>query len=268
MTVAEEAVTLDRTGVGRVEAGVGWNGALRLTVDPGGQVAFGCTATRRPTGTWFVTDCLPLRRGPDGAALLLGVCDYLFAEQRASDLIVVHPEFWDSWLQAAGATPLQRMLAMRLDLDRELLTMHERVLPGRYRIKRLAASTAGLAPLIETDGDRQVWLDTFEGHYGRPIPEATVAVFADADVRSAVAVTEYEGTPFLAQCVTSPEERGKGLGRAALLAGLTNLADAGYVDCRLNVEAENWLARRMYRSVGFIQTGPALRVSHLGKKSR
>jgi GNAT superfamily N-acetyltransferase len=273
VTVTRDDVALKPAGhrqadVERVETGSGWDGALRLTVHSGGRVSFTCTATRRPTGLWFVTDCLPLRRGPAGPTLLLQACEHLFREQDAGDLIVVHPEFWESGLQAAGATPLQRMVAMRLDLDRELLAMHERPLPGRYRVTRFDPDTDDLAALIGSDGDRQTWTDVVAGDYGPPVPEATLAITADGAVRSAVAVTEFEGTPFVAQCATVAEDRGNGLGRRLLLASMSALADAGYADCRLNVEAENWIARRMYRSVGFGPAGPVCRVSHLPRGAR
>jgi len=80
----------------------------------------------------------------------------------------------------------------------------------------------------------------------------------------ATAITEYHGEPLVAHLVTTAELRGSGLGRAALIESLTRLSDAGYADCHLNVLEVNWVARRLYRSVGFVQDRPTLRASRIG----
>lgn len=254
--------------IDRVDTAPTWDDALRLTIRRHGRVAFACTVTERPAGLWLVTDCLPARRGPDCAALLLAACDHLVVEQGAADVIAVHPELWGSWLQDAGAEPLQRMIAMRLDLDQDLLRMHARPLPDPYSLDRIGPSAAALEPLIGTDGDRATWNGALTGEWGTPVPGAGLTISADGTVRSAIAVTEYGGAPFVAHCAVAPRDRGNGLGRAVLLASMLSLLDAGYVDCRLSVEADNWTARRLYRSVGFVEHGPALRVSHLPGKPR
>lgn len=48
-----------------------------------------------------------------------------------------------------------------------------------------------------------------------------------------------------------PSHRGRGLGRAALVAGINYLQERGMKAIELSVDSENLSARRLYRSVGF-----------------
>src|SRR5215468_2613619 len=212
----------------------------RALVRRRGSVVFSCLVTRQPS-LCLLTECRPLRRGAETAALLLAVCDHLTATLGATHLVTLGPAAWTGELAAAGGEPLQRIIPMRLSLDPELLRMHGRPTPADWQVLPLepAAGTpaelAELSPAAERDGDKRVWRETFAGDCGPVIPEATVQIVAGTQVRAAVAITEYLGTPLVSHLVTSAAERGTGLGRAVLLAGLTGLWDAGYVDCRLNV---------------------------------
>jgi hypothetical protein len=92
----------------------------RADIRRDGRMVFACTVTPRQ-GAWFVSDCLPQRRDPELAGLLLEVCDELIMDHGATTIVAVHPEFWDKQLAAAGAVLLQRLVPMWVRLDNELL---------------------------------------------------------------------------------------------------------------------------------------------------
>ena len=50
---------------------------------------------------------------------------------------------------------------------------------------------------------------------------------------------------------TDPDHRGKGIGRAALLAGISCLESRGLEVAELTVDSQNSEARSLYESVGF-----------------
>ena len=240
-------ITEDR----RPAAGGGADGGLTIELSPyaeevsralvrrHGRAVFSCLVTRQPP-VWLVTECRPQRRGGEPAALLLAVCDYLSADLGADHIVTISPAFWTEELAAAGAALLQRIIPMWLPLDPDLLRMHSRPTPAGWRVTPLdpavddPATLAGLSTDQDRDGDLRVWRETFAGDCGPIIPTATVRI----------------------------ED---GLGRAVLLAGLSGLCGSGYLDCRLNVVEDNWTAHRLYRSVGFVQSGPTLQACHLDR---
>lgn len=248
-----------------------WDAALWVRVQQRGTTVFACSVTPQPP-SWLITECLPRRRGPEAASMLLHVCEHLAAELRASEIIAIHPAFWDEQLAAGGASLRQRVVPMWTPLDDDLLLMHSRPLPNGYQVTPLDASVDEPVTLaqLSTDADHErylrAWQDALSIVNGPVIQDASLKVTKGSMLCAAVAVTEYHGRPLLAHFVTATRERGKGLGRTLLVECLKGLSESGYADCRLNVSEDNWIARRLYRSVGFIQDRPTLRVSHVSRK--
>jgi ribosomal protein S18 acetylase RimI-like enzyme len=240
------------------------DGTERIVLRRDGETVFTCLATHRHSSTWFVTECLPQRRDHGSAALLLAVCDYLAAESGATDVVTIGPGFWGPQIAASGAQTLQRIVPMRLRLDADLLLLHARSLPGLTGLAPLDTSADAPARLsrLATDDQRQgellVWQETLRGDYGPVITEASLQVSQGTELSAAVAITEYRGNPLISHIVTAAAERGGGRGKALLVESLRRLADAGYAECTLNVVADNWIAHRLYRSIGFTQAGAEL----------
>lgn len=232
-----------------------------------GRTRFACAVTYRDP-LWYVTDCVPQRRDPEPVRMLLAVRDWLTAEHGASEIIAIHPDFWDTSLAAAGADLLHRMVPMWLPLDDDLLLLHGKPLPDGEVVPLEA--TPEILSAMSTDEDRdndlRVWQATLDGSYGPLIADASVQVVKDSVPRAAIAITEHLGTPLISHFVTAATERGTGLGRALLVESLKRLSAAGYVDCQLHVVEDNWIAHRLCRSVGFIQDRPTLRVTHLSRE--
>ncbi|WP_439658464.1 GNAT family N-acetyltransferase [Lentzea sp. HUAS TT2] len=245
-----------------------WHGGRRVHARREGRTVFTCSVMPQEHA-WFVTDCLPQRRDPEPAALLRAVCAHLAAEHGMTEIVALHPEFWDDDMSEGGAVLLQRIVPMWLPLDDDLLVLHSRDLPGTHHFTPLdprfhePALLAGLSTEADRAGDRRVWQDALSGVLGPIIREASLVVVRGSVPRAAIAVSEFQGAPLVAHLVIAESERGNGLGRALLVESLRGLARSGYTDCHLNVLHENWVAHRLYRSVGFIQNRPTLRASHL-----
>ena len=243
-----------------------WGPYRRMVTSRAGETVFACVVRPGEAGACFVTDCLPQRDDPAAAAELVRVCRHLAAERGMTDIVAIHPDFWTAALTAAGATALTRMVPMALRLDAELLGTHERALPAGYRLEPLRPAPddlGGLSPDGDRDNDLRVWREVLSGDLGPLVPDASVRIVAGGRTRAALAITLDGGTPLVGHCVVAPAERGGGLGRAVLVGGLLGLAEAGYATCRLNVVAENWTARRLYRSLGFVQDQATLRASRV-----
>lgn len=246
-----------------------WGTSLRATVKRDGEDVFSCLIDeRRDLAT--VTECLPQRRDPVVAGWLCAVCDHLLSSLSCRRIVAIHPAFWDDELRHCGARPLERITHMRTALDADLLRMHAKPLPCTHRFEPLETTSDALPVLSRLGGspgmadESRVWGDIFAGVYGPVIPEASVRITNGADVVGATAVTEYHGEPLVAHLVTTARLRGSGFGRAALIESLTRLMNVGYADCHLNVLEVNRVARRLYRSVGFVQDRPILRASRIG----
>ena len=243
-----------------------WGPYRRLVVNRAGETVFTCVVRPKGPGACFLTDCLPQRDHSAAAAELVAACRHLAAEHGMTDIIAMHPDSWTDALTAAGATALTGVVPMSLRLDAELLGTHERALPAGCRFAPLTADTGdlgGLSPDSDRDNDLRVWREVLTGDLGPLVPEACARIVADGRTRAAVAVTLDAGVPLVGHCVVAPDERGAGLGRAVLLKGLLGLAESGYTGCRLNVVTQNWRARRLYRSLGFVQDQATLRASRL-----
>jgi ribosomal protein S18 acetylase RimI-like enzyme len=62
-----------------------------------------------------------------------------------------------------------------------------------------------------------------------------------------------QGEAWLYDIVVDEEERGRGLGRAAMLALEANVKELGYASVGLNVWGGNDVARSLYRSLGYTE---------------
>jgi GNAT superfamily N-acetyltransferase len=242
-------------------------GSWQARIRRNGKVVFGCTVTRRDAA-WFITDCMPQRRDPLVAAMLLEVCERLVTDHGATNIVAVHPEFWGERLSAGGAMSLQRLVPMWLGLDNDLLRLPVRPLSPGYDLVPLNAVVGDHLALrnlgdSDHDGDLHVWRETLGGDYGPLIPAGSLIVLVGSTPCAAVAVTDFQGAPLLAHLVVAEGHQGIGLGRALLVHSLRALAEAGYVDSQLNVDEDNWVANRLFRSVGYVQNQPTQQVSHL-----
>lgn len=244
---------------------VSWGETFRVLARCDGRVVFECIVTPRSSGPWLLTEALPRRRAPEPVSSLLAVCDWLAGERGADRVVAIVPAFWDEDLSAAGAGLLQRIVPMRLPLDEDLLQMRVRPLPETVRFASLEVSPGmlDLSAGLPAGANPQTWGEICAGEYGSLIAGASLSVTEESALCAAIAVTEYRGGPLVADLVTAAARRERGLGRALLLQSMRRLCGAGYVDCHLNVVEDNWVARRLYRSVGFIQSGPVLRASYL-----
>lgn len=239
----------------------------RARVRRKGKVVFGCTVTPRDSA-WFITDCVPQRRDPEVAGMLLEVCERLVTDHGATTIVAVHPEFWGERLSEGGAMSLQRLVPMWVRLDDELIRLPVRPLAPGYRLVPLDAVVGepeALSGLGDSShgGDLHVWRETLGGDYGPLIPAGSMMVLAGQTPCAAVAVTDAQGVPSLAQLVVAEQHRSVGLGRALLVHSLRALAEAGYVDSQLNVDEDNGIAVRLFRSVGYVQNQPTQQVSHM-----
>ncbi len=229
-----------------------WGPNRRVVASRDGETVFSCVLRPAP-GLWYVTDCLPQRDNPTAAADLSRVCSFLAAEHGITDIVAVHPDFWD-----VGGVDCGTIVPMWLRLDSDLISSFERALPIGYRIEPLKVSA-----LPGSQHDHQVWDEVLSGQYGPLVPAASLRIVADGATRGAIAVTVDRGVPLIGHLVVEPAERGGGLGRALLVRSVLGLAQAGYTDCRLNVMADNFAARRLYRSIGFVQDRATLRASRV-----
>jgi GNAT superfamily N-acetyltransferase len=172
-------------------------------------------------------------------------------ERGMTDIVAVHPEFWD-----VGGTDCGRIVPMWLKLDSEMIASFERALPVGYRIVPFTNELPG------DDHDRGVFAEILSGQYGPLVDEASLRVVADG-TRGAIAVSEDRGVPLIGHLVVESGQRGAGLGKALLVRSMLALASAGYAGCRLNVMAGNFTARRLYRSIGFVQDRATLKASRV-----
>lgn len=253
-----------------VEIEAGWGHSQRAFVRQDGQSLFACTVIHQAPDTWTVTECLPRRRDPQLATALLAVCERLAVDHHARQVIAIAPTMWDDDVAVRGARLLHRIEPMWLQLDDDVLALRREPLPNPLRVlpfddgPAVAADLAGLSVDADRDSDRRVWQQIHAGDYGPVIAGASLRVVDDTGLLyAAIAVTEYQAAPLVAHLVTGAAQRGRGIGRALLVESLTRLSRLGYVDCHLNVVEDNWIAQRLYRSIGFVHCGPTLRASHI-----
>ncbi|MCT2587061.1 GNAT family N-acetyltransferase [Actinophytocola gossypii] len=263
----------DRTGADappfatRTELVSWWDNTWLVRAVSADGTVLTCLATRTGRESCLLDELLPRRRDPRLAGLLVAAADRVRDDLGVTTVLAVHPADWDEHLSGHGVTPLHRMAHLGLLLDDEQLRAHHRPLPDGHAIVPLHTTTeadlAGLSTGPGRERDLAVWRDVRSGGYGPVIADASLAVGTGSGVTAAIAVSEYRGRPLIGHCVTGEAHRGHGLGRAVLVESLRRLAAAGYADCHLNVVADNWIAHRLYRSVGFSPRRPPLRVTRI-----
>lgn len=245
---------------------------LRATRDA--TTVFSAVAVRLSPKKWILEECLPQRRDATLAALLCQAARWLVTHASVSGIVAIHPAHWDDELVARGARSLQRINVLANVLDADYLRLHARVLPDDHYITTLRATAdetdrlTQLSPASDRDGDGAVWRDVLGSCYGPLIPDASLTISTQAGPCAAIAVTQYRGRPFIGHLVTAESVRGQGLGRALLVHSLQQLHRTGWTDCRLHVVEENWIAHRLYRSVGFSRCQQTLRASYFTHEVR
>jgi GNAT superfamily N-acetyltransferase len=223
---------------------------------------FSCLAERHGDGLVVLNDVRPYRGGPATARMLHAAADAVAEEFGVDQVAAVHPAVWDGDL--VGVRPLHRIIHMGTVLDADLLAEVRRPPPTGVSVRPLTSATddelAALSPRDARRADGRAWRQVRGGTLGPLVPSASVVLVAeDGEPVAAVGITEHQGAPLVGHLVAG--RRGAGLGRTALVTALTALIDAGYGECRLNVDESNWIARRLYRSLGFTALRPPLRVS-------
>jgi GNAT superfamily N-acetyltransferase len=223
-----------------------------------------CVVTRPDPGSLLLHDFLPQRRDRRLAGIMLSAATYAGAELGSTDVYAIHPAAWDDHLREMGTVALHRMAHLGLLLDDELLHAHHRPLPDGYQTVPLReVSEQALAELSGAAPDLAVWRELLSGCYGSVIDDASIAISDGSGICVAIGISEHLGTPLIGHCVSSLRQRGLGLGRMVLVESLRRLAMVGYSECDLHVVEDNWIARRLYRSVGFESRRAPLRVSRV-----
>lgn len=99
---------------------------------------------------------------------------------------------------------------------------------------------------------------SWDGEYGRWLPEASLVAEIDGALAGAILTVEHPPWPdvqhlvFIIDCFVGPDWRGHGVG-AALIAGA--LARVGDRCVGLRVESDNLPAVRLYARFGFVPMG-------------
>lgn len=85
----------------------------------------------------------------------------------------------------------------------------------------------------------------------------SLAVEADGDIVGHVmwAEDEADGSVWLGGLVIDAGAQRKGCGRAAVQAFVDRFTEAGRINAALSYSPENTAARRLYATVGFVETG-------------
>ncbi|MBI3911860.1 MAG: GNAT family N-acetyltransferase [Armatimonadetes bacterium] len=104
-------------------------------------------------------------------------------------------------------------------------------------------------------GCERMWREALNGRFGQFDPERTLLLTRDgAVVGDVMACTRAPAEGFIGNLAVLPEHRG-GTGRALLLSCLHRFREAGFYCVSLAVTLENQRACRLYRSLGFRETG-------------
>ena len=242
-----------------------WDRAWLARATVAGDTVFSCVVERPSPGLTVLHECLPQRVDLRSTEILMAVARRVRADSGPADLVAIHPASWDEQLAAHGVKPLHRMAYLGLLLEEDQLRAHYRPLPDGYRMTALRAASevelAGLSREPDRPKDLAVWRDVLSGSYGPIIDDASLVISTNSGICAAIAVSQHRGHPLIGHCVTSDEQRGQGLGRTLLVHALRRLSAAGHAECRLHVVEDNWIAQRLYRSVGFTPLRPPLRVS-------
>jgi len=106
----------------------------------------------------------------------------------------------------------------------------------------------------EGEGLRQYLTETratLEGRWGDFIHNASFAINVEEKPVAATLITLWKGRPLIAQAVTAPEHRGRGMARYLIRKSMNALTALGYDSVVLGVTAGNAAAEHLYRQLGF-----------------
>ena len=148
----------------------------------------------------------------------------------------------------------------------------ERMSPDDWKAWRVASVRAYAAEMVRVGSwPPEGAEDRADALFGRLVPDGQVTtghefrsiVNEDGDAVGALwlaADGDAVGDgAFLWDIAIDPEQRGRGYGRAAMEALETLARSLGYDTIRLNVFADNTVARALYDSVGYTETSLAMR---------
>ncbi|HSW49841.1 MAG TPA: GNAT family N-acetyltransferase [Bryobacteraceae bacterium] len=93
---------------------------------------------------------------------------------------------------------------------------------------------------------------TLAGEYGNPLWNASFVVERQSRLICASVVTEYEGTPLLAFCVTAPPFQRQGLAQGLVRESMRSVRQLGWPRLRLVVTRANVPAVNLYRKLQFV----------------
>jgi len=112
----------------------------------------------------------------------------------------------------------------------------------------------------DTTYDEEVadWEATFDGQFGRLIPEACIVAVDEVEIVGAVATVldaPWDNTPpgpFIIELFVHPGWRRQRIAEELMLQALGALNSAGYSSAGLRVDVGNEPARRLYKKLGFV----------------
>ncbi len=93
---------------------------------------------------------------------------------------------------------------------------------------------------------------TTGGEYGPYMPEHSLVIQRDGRLVSATLVTAWQGRPFIAYSMTTPDHQRCGLARQSLRNVMSSLHQAGHEKLSLVVTLANTHAHRLYEKLGFV----------------
>src|SRR5262245_53388034 len=128
----------------------------------------------------------------------------------------------------------------------------------RLRALHLRALADAPGAFLETVADAQALPGSAWLARATPSSSRRVVVAEDDDGRWVAMGVGHRASPAVVdvgQVWTAPEARGRGVA-SAIVGAIVGWARArGAVECRLETEASNHTARRVYRRLGFVETG-------------
>lgn len=97
-------------------------------------------------------------------------------------------------------------------------------------------------------------VQTFNGKYGKFIPEASFVVISERRAISAIVFVHFEKEkmPLLAFTMTHPDFKGKGLSKKLIGLSLGQLEKMNFPECCLVVTEGNQPAQGIYERLGFV----------------
>ncbi|MGZ8662517.1 MAG: N-acetyltransferase family protein [Actinomycetota bacterium] len=113
--------------------------------------------------------------------------------------------------------------------------------------------TIDAEPTDTLDTARGEVATTLEGGYGDLMPEASFLAEDGGRLVSASLLTRWRDHPLIAFTMTTPDRKGRGLSRAALVRSLAALAQAGEDHVDLAVTDGNEPAQHLYKTFGFVE---------------